>query len=116
MEMVLSLTVYTARNNGKRNNGGNTTMVTDTTMVNNRMEYRGIRSTFPGFHHGVISDRVGFWRKAVHRRCGGRYKKLCKWNVSRVVGQRYSVGGDGRKRCPLTEIFYPPPFTFILNV
>ena len=24
------------------------------------MEYRGIWSTFPGFHHGVISDRIGF--------------------------------------------------------
>ena len=24
------------------------------------MEYGEIQSTFPGFHHGVISDRVGF--------------------------------------------------------
>ena len=60
MEPRTSPTLYTARNNGKSNNGGNTTMVTDTTMVNNGMEYGGIWSTFPGFHHGVISDRVGF--------------------------------------------------------
>ena len=35
-------------------------MVTDTTMVNNRMEYREFWSTFSGFCHGVISDGVGF--------------------------------------------------------
>ena len=35
-------------------------MVTDTTMINNRMEYGGIWSTFLGFHHGVILDRIGF--------------------------------------------------------
>ena len=35
-------------------------MLTDTTMVNNGMEYGEIQSMFPGFHHGVISDGVGF--------------------------------------------------------
>ena len=35
-------------------------MVTDTTMINNGMEFRGIQSTFLGFRHGVILDRVGF--------------------------------------------------------
>ena len=35
-------------------------MVINTTMINNGMEYRGIWSTFLGFHHGVISDRIGF--------------------------------------------------------
>ena len=35
-------------------------MVTDTTMVNNGMEYGEIQSTFLSFHHGVISDGVSF--------------------------------------------------------
>ena len=33
----MSPTLYTARNNGKENNGGNPTMVTSTTMINNRI-------------------------------------------------------------------------------
>ena len=56
----MSPTLYTARNNGKRNNGGNTTMVIGTTMINNGMEYGGIQSAFPCFRHGVILDRIGF--------------------------------------------------------
>ena len=42
----MSLTLYTARDNGKRKNGGNTTMVTDTTMVNNRIECGEVQSMF----------------------------------------------------------------------
>ena len=36
----MSPTLYTARDNGKRNNGGNTT------MVNNGIECREVQSTF----------------------------------------------------------------------
>ena len=36
----MSPTLYTARNNGKENNGGNTTMVTITTMINNGIMFR----------------------------------------------------------------------------
>ena len=50
----MSPTLYTARDNGKGNNGGNTT------MVNNGMECREIWSTFLCFHHGVILDGVDF--------------------------------------------------------
>ena len=48
----MSPTLYTARNNGRRNNGGNTTMVIGTTMTNNGMQCGGIQSMFPCFHHG----------------------------------------------------------------
>ena len=56
----MSPTLYTARNNGKRNNGGNATMVIGTTMINNGMGCRGIQSMFLCFHHGVTSDEIGF--------------------------------------------------------
>ena len=55
----MSPTLYTLRNNGEENNGGNTTMVIGTTMINNGMEYGGIQSVFPCFCHGVISDGIG---------------------------------------------------------
>ena len=60
MKMIYnSPTLYTARNNGKRNNGGNT-MVTGTTMINNGMGCRGIWSMFLCFCHGATSDGIGF--------------------------------------------------------
>ena len=52
----MSPTLYTARDNGKGNNGGNTTMVTCTTMVNNGILFGDVRSAFPCL--GVISDGV----------------------------------------------------------
>ena len=69
-------------------------MVTDTTMVNNRMECREIQSTFLCFHQRYLRKSL-FWRKAVYQQCGGTYKGLCKQNVSGVVDWRYSIGEDG---------------------
>ena len=40
--------------------------------------------------------------KTVYQRCGRTYKALLRWNVSGVVGWRYSVGEVGRQKCPLT--------------
>ena len=37
-------------NNGKENNGGSTTMVTSTTMINNRIRCRDLQSVFLSFH------------------------------------------------------------------
>ena len=52
----MSPTLYTARNNGEKNNGGNTTMVTMTTMANNRIGHGDIQSVFPSFHYRVVSE------------------------------------------------------------
>ena len=71
-------------------------MVTDTTIVNNRIECGGFRVCFHVFVFLSQSDlrQSWFWRKVVYQQCGGTYKGLCKQNVSGVVGWRYSVGGD----------------------
>ena len=45
----MSPTLYTSRNNGKENNGGNTTMVTSITMINNRIWCRVLQSAFLSF-------------------------------------------------------------------
>ena len=69
------------------------------------MGHREVQSVFPSFHYGVISEFYKvklIQKKAVYWQCGGTYKGLCRQNVSRVVGQRYSVGEDGQKRYPLT--------------
>ena len=57
MELLLGWVLhYIARNNGEENNGGNTTMVTDTIMANNGMGHGGVQSAFPSFCYGVISE------------------------------------------------------------
>ena len=52
----MSPTLYTARDNGKRNNSGNTTMVTCTTMASNGIWFFNVQSVIPCL--GVTSDRV----------------------------------------------------------
>ena len=52
----MSPTLYTAKNNGGNDNGDGTTMVTATTMANNRIGFRDIRSTFPSSHYGAVLE------------------------------------------------------------
>ena len=52
----MSPTLYTARDNGKWNNGSNTTMVTHTTMASNRIWFGDVQSAFLCLR--VILDRV----------------------------------------------------------
>ena len=99
----MSPTLYTARNNEKENNGGNTTMVTRTTMINNGIRCRALQSAFPSFclmgrrdgdMEGVgfrrrwfTGDVVGHTRHCMDRMCPeswGRDILLQKW-VSRSV-------------------------------
>ena len=54
----MSPTLYTARNNGKENNGGNTTMVTGTTMVNNGIRCGDLQSVFLSFCWWVNGGRA----------------------------------------------------------
>ena len=54
----MSPTLYTARNNGKENNGGNTTMVIGTTMINNRIRCRDLQSVFL-----LMSQQAEIWKK-----------------------------------------------------
>ena len=46
----MSPTLYTAKNNGGSDNGDSTTMVITTTMENNGIGFRDIRSPFLCFH------------------------------------------------------------------
>ena len=48
----MSPTLYTAKNNGEENNGGNTT------MANNAIGRRDIQSVFPSFRYGVDGTRI----------------------------------------------------------
>ena len=57
----MSPTLYMAMNNGEKNNGSSTTMVVDTTMANNGLEHRDIRSAFLSSCHGVVQSRVSQW-------------------------------------------------------
>ena len=50
----MSPTLYTAKNNGGNDNGDSTTLVITTTMANNRIGSRDIRSTFPCFHVEIL--------------------------------------------------------------
>ena len=50
----MSPTLYTAKNNGGSDNGDSTTMVITTTMANNRIGFRDIRSPFPCFHVEIL--------------------------------------------------------------
>ena len=57
----MSPTLYTARNNGKENNGGNTTMVTGTTIDkqwNKVQRSSECISKFP-----LMSQQVEIWKK-----------------------------------------------------
>ena len=54
----MSPTLYAARNNGEKNIGGKTTMVTMTTMANNGIGHRDIWSVFPSFCYCKGNCRV----------------------------------------------------------
>ena len=41
--------------------------------------------------------------QGVCQQYGGMYRVLWRWNMSGVVGQRYSIREKGRWRCPLTD-------------
>ena len=71
----MSPTLYTAKNNGGNDNGDSTTMVITTTMANNRIGFRDIRSTFPCFHVEILepykfTDDCGrMYRYCMDRMC-----------------------------------------------
>ena len=52
----MSPTSYTAKNNGGNDNGDSTTMVTATTMANNRIGFGDIQSMFLSSHYGAVSE------------------------------------------------------------
>ena len=105
----MSPTLYTAKNNGGDDNGVSITMVIATTMANNRIRFGAIRSTFLSSCYGAVSEPYKSSRqrrarsRLFYRRCGGTYGVLHGWNVSGVVGQRYSIYEEGRNEHPLTE-------------
>ena len=102
----MSPTLYTAKNNGKKNNGGNMTIRISMTMANNRIGMERLQSAFPGFHCGIVSETYGnigaekqmklIRKKVIYQQCGGTYKALHRWNVSRIMRQRYSVREVGQ--------------------
>ena len=98
----MSPTLYTA----KKMEG--MIMVIATTMANNRIRFADIRSTFPSSCYGAISEPYKSSRqrrsrsRLLYRQCGGTYRVLHGQNVSRVVGQRYSICEEGRNERPLT--------------
>ena len=62
----MSPTLYTAMNNGEKNNGSSTTMVTDTTMANNGIGHGEVQSVFLSFCPGAIQvDRVGIQMEVI---------------------------------------------------
>ena len=52
----MSPTLYTAKNNGKKNNGGNMTIRISITMTNNGIGMERLWSAFLGFCCGIISE------------------------------------------------------------
>ena len=52
----MSPTLYTAKNNGKKNNGGNMTIMISITMENNGIGTERLWSAFPGFHCRIVSE------------------------------------------------------------
>ena len=52
----MSPTLYTAKNNGKKNNGGNMTIRISITMANNRINTERLQSAYPGFHCGILLE------------------------------------------------------------
>ena len=55
----MSPTLYTAKNNGKKNNGGNMTITISITMANNRINMERLQSVFPGFCCRIFSETYG---------------------------------------------------------
>ena len=83
-------------------------MVIATTMANNGIRFGDIRSTFPSSCYRAVSEPYKSSRRRQARsrlfywRCGGTYGVLHGWNVSGVVGQRYSICEKGQNEHPLT--------------
>ena len=70
----MSPTLYTAKNNGRSDNGDSTTMVITTTMANNGIGFRDIRSPFPCFHVEILglykfTDDVATCRYCMNGMC-----------------------------------------------
>ena len=80
----MSPPLYTARDNGKRNNGGNTTMVTRTTMANNRIWFGDV---FTGNVGNVwsVAETECVWSVEVDIFCLRHWSMevspYCVWNV-----------------------------------
>ena len=55
----MSPTLYTAKNNGKKNNGGNMTIRISMTMANNGIGMERLQSAFPGFCCRIVSETYG---------------------------------------------------------
>ena len=122
----MSPTLYTAKNNGGDDNGVSTTMVIATTMANNGIRFGDIRSTFPSSCYRAISELYKSSRqrrarsRLFYQHCGGMYGVLHGWNVSGVMGQRYSVCEEGQNERPLTVyafrfiyLWFPILFIFV---
>ena len=77
-------------------------------MANNGIRFGDIWSTFLSSRYGAVSEPYKSSRsRPFYRWCGGTYRVLHGRNVSRVVGQRYSVCEEGRNERPLTgRIFH----------
>ena len=97
----MSPTLYTAKNNGKKKNGGNMTIRISITLANNRINMERLQSVFLGFHCGIVSEtyrNIGvekqlksIRKKVIYRQGGRTYKALHRQNVSGIVGWRYSI-------------------------
>ena len=78
-------------------------MVIATTMANNGIRFGDIRSTFLSSRYRAVSEPYKSSRsRPFYRQCGGMYGVLHGQNVSRVMGQRYSVCEEGQNERPLT--------------